>query len=161
MTVKLSPAIKGLITAALMIVAALFIDTNKNTIDPRAQYLVYAIYAVGIAWTIVAFARNNPGAGFGTLFGQGFKCFIVVSLVMVLFTYIFVKAHPEYAEQEAVATREYYIKQGDKVPAEIDDLAAQAKKHYAVTIISVSIFRYLIVGGLVTVASAAILNSRN
>ena len=161
MTAKLSPAIKGLITAILMIAASLYIYANKNTIDARAQYLVYALYAVGIIWAITAFAPSAEGAGrFRDFFSQGFKCFIVVTLVMVILTHIFIKTHPEYAEAEAKSTKEYYQKEGNKLPAEIDDLAAQAKKHYALAYISVSIFGYLIFGTVVSAITAFVVNRR-
>ena len=84
----------------------------------------------------------------------------MVTLVMVGFTFVFVRAHPEYAEQEAKNTKEYYEAKGDKMPAEIEDLSQKAKKQYTVTVISLSIFRYLITGAILTAAISALLIRR-
>ena len=52
---KISPAIKGIITAALMIGMILLIFNIGKDADARLQYAVYAIYALGIVWTLVTF----------------------------------------------------------------------------------------------------------
>jgi len=158
---KISPVMKGLITAAVMIAASFIIDNFKDSVNPRIQYLVYAIYAAGITWTLVGFMKSPAYNGsFGGLFSQGFKCFIIVTLLMVAFTAVFIKMHPEFAEQEAQATKEYYMQKGDKTPQEIEELTKKAKKQYPVIVISISIFRYLIIGAGLTAAATALLRSR-
>lgn len=161
MLLKLSPALKGLITAVLMIGVALLLDSRKEAAGSRLQYLILILYAAGIIWSLVSFGIiEKTSRKFSSFFNQGFKCFIVVTLVMIAFTAVFIKMHPEYAVQEALLTKEYYIKQGDKTPTEIADLVDRAKKQYAITVISVSIFRYLIFGAIVTAGTAALLTRR-
>ncbi|HRX95269.1 MAG TPA: DUF4199 domain-containing protein [Chitinophagaceae bacterium] len=146
MQLQLKPAVKGLITALLMIVAALIIDQTGNT-NPRFQYFVYLIYGTGIFWTLYAKSRQEDTIGsFKEYFSTGFRCFIIITLLMVVFTIIFLKMHPEFLEQEAIATKEYYIQKGGKTPAEMEELANMAKKRYPVLVISLSIFRYLLIG---------------
>ena|SRR5690242_1614670 len=161
MPIRLSPALKGLITSLLIIAVILFIHSRKNNIDPRVQYLVYILYAAGIAWALIPFR----GSRFGELFSIGFRCFIVIVLVLVAFTIIFIKFHPELAVQEAQKTKDYYLKEyyehrGDKTPVQIEEIAKKAKKQYAVTVISISIFRYLIIGVVLTAAISALLIRR-
>ncbi len=161
MQLRTSPAIKGLITAVLMIALALIIAFQKNTANPEWQYLLYLVYAAGIIWTLISFSRSGTFSGkFSELFGQGFRCFIVVTLVMVIFTGIFIKTHPEYAEQEAKATREYYQGKADKTASEIEEMAQKAKKQYPVIFISISIFRYLVAGAVFTTAVSGLLTRR-
>ncbi len=160
MQLRISPVIKGLITAVLMIALALIIASKKNT-TPEWQYLLYLVYAAGIIWTLISFSRSGTFSGkFSELFGQGFRCFIVVTLVMVIFTGIFIKIHPEYAEQEAKATREYYHEKADKTASEIEEMAQKAKKQYPVIFISISIFRYLVAGAVFTTAVSGFLTRR-
>ncbi len=161
MSIKLSPASKGLITAVAMIAGALLIDVSKEKVDPRLQYLIFLLYGLGIVWTLVAFSRSYSFTGkFSALFSQGFKCFIVVTLVMVLFTTVFIKMHPEFAEEEANYQRSELIKTKDYMPDQIDDMIAKGKKQYAIRYISASIFGYLIFGAIVTAATAALLTRR-
>lgn len=152
---NLSPAIKAVITAGLMIVASLLIDKWHEVLDLRIQYLVYLLYLGGIIWSLMA-TRGN----FGQLFSTGFRHFIVVTILMVCFTYVFVKTHPELAEQEKAATISYYQQQGDKLPLEIAEAGEKAKKQYPLAIVSFSIFRYLIIGAALTAGTALILSRR-
>ncbi len=159
---KIPPAVKGLITALLMILLVLFIYFKEDDVDPRLQYLIYAIYAGGVIWTLIAY-RNSPAftGSFGGLFSQGFKCFIVVTLVIVLFTAIFSLMHPEFAEESGEAYRQELIKQKDKTPEQIDQETARYKKQYTVRLVSVSIFGYLIIGVGVTAVGSALLTRRS
>lgn len=160
MQIQLKPAVKGLITALLMIVAALIIDRAGNT-DSRIQYFVYLIYGAGICWTLYAKSQQeNSNGTFKEHFSTGFRCFIVITLLMVVFTIVFLKMHPEFAEQEAIATKEYYIQKGGKTPAELEELAITAKKRYPVLVISLSIFRYLLIGTGFTVFFALLFTRR-
>ena len=144
-----------------MIALVLVIYNAGDSADPRLQYLIYLIYAVGITWTLVAYSRS-PGfkAGFGSVFNQGFRCFIVVTLLLVIFTGVFSMMHPEFAQQTAEAYREELLLKKDKLPAEIETEVADYKKQYTLRLVSVSIFGYLIIGAAVTAVGAALLTRR-
>jgi hypothetical protein len=154
---KISPALKGLLTALVMITVTLLIDHYRDDLDPRIQYSVFILYAFGVLWTLID--ARKVVSGIGALFAYGFRCFIVVTLLMISFTYIYIRFHPELAQQEAAGVREYY--QGkDKTPPQIEELAETAKKQYPVAVISISIFRYLIIGAVSSLGLAVILNRR-
>lgn len=155
---KITPALKGLITGLLMLAVALFLYYSKQPFDSGLQYLVYIIYATGIVWTLVSYRRSvttNPK--FGELFGQGFRCFIVVTLVMVAFTGFFSAAHPEFAKEAAQHYKQELLKEKNKTPAEINEMVTKAEKQYTVQLISASIFGYLIIGAIVTAGCSALL----
>jgi hypothetical protein len=161
MPIKLTAAFKGFITAILMIAAALIIDAKRNTTDPRMQYFILIIYAVGVAWAIISFRQSAQyTAGFAPLFGQGFRCFIVVTLVMAVFSVVFVKMHPEFAEEEAKYQRELLLKDPDTLPNEVDGLVAKVKKQYVVRYLSRAIFGYLVIGAGATAVVCAFATRR-
>jgi hypothetical protein len=158
---KLTPSLKGFITAFVMIALVLGIYYSKRTPETNLQYLIYIIYALGIAWTLIAYRQSSFFTGkFADAFGQGFRCFIVVTLLMVLFTGIFSKMHPEFAEETSIAYREQLVQQNDKTPAEIEKEVSDFKKQYTLKLISGSIFGYLILGAAVTATVAALLTRR-
>ncbi len=161
---KISPAIKGIITALLMIGVILMIYNQGKNADTRLQYLVYAIYAIGIVWTLVAFRQTAAFTGsFGNLFGQGFRCFIVVTLFMALFYGIFNYTHPEFAEESAKFYREQLelaVAKNERLPTDIDPEVATFKKQYTLKLVSGAIFGYLIIGVAVTAAISAFLMRR-
>ena len=161
---KISPTLKGLITAALMIGVILGIYYSGKDADPKLQYLVYALYALGIAWTLLVFRQSASFTGkFGTSFGQGFKCFIVVTLLMALFYGIFNYMHPEFVEESSKNFREQMeqlVVKKEKLPTEVETEVATFKKQYILKLVSGAIFGYLIIGAGVTAVVSALLTRR-
>ncbi|MCY7311690.1 MAG: DUF4199 domain-containing protein [Chitinophagaceae bacterium] len=159
---KLSPAIKAVITASIMIAIALITYYSGLPANSPFQYLIYAVYALGITWTVVAYRNAESFTGkFGGLFNQGFKCFIVVTLLMVAFTGIFSKMHPEFAEESAKLYKEELVLNAkDKTPSDIEEDVARYKKGYTLALIYGSIFGYLIIGAAVTAVTSLLLTRR-
>jgi hypothetical protein len=153
---------KGLITGVLMIAVSLLFYYSKQAADSPFQYVVYIIYAAGVVWTLNDFAKSGDYSNkFGEYFLQGFKCFIVITLLMVIFTLAFNKIHPEFKDQMAENYRKDLVTQGAKTPVEIDAIVKQAKDYYVVMLVSGAIFVYLIVGVIVTLFTTLLLRRRN
>jgi len=155
---KFTPLYKGIITGILM--AAFTWLLYYTQLPPRSplQFLAYALYAGGILWTLISYSRSPAfTAKFSELFGQGFRCFIIVTLIMVAFTTVFSLMHPEFAAEAANYYKEELIKEGNKTPNEIEEMIAGVKKQYTTSVVSVTIFRYLIVGALFTAAGAGLI----
>jgi energy-coupling factor transporter transmembrane protein EcfT len=159
---RLSPALKGAITAAVMIAIALITYYSGMPADSYFQYLVYIVYALGIVWTILAFKNAEKYTGrFWDNFNQGFRCFIIVTLIMVLFTAVFSKMHPEFAEESAKLYKEDLVKLNSKTPAEIESTVEKYKNGYTTMLVYSSIFGYLIIGAIITAATAALTTRRS
>lgn len=159
---KLSPLFKGIITAILMMTVSLITYYSLPAESPL-HYLVFGIYAAGIVWTLITY-KNSPvySGKFGESFNNGFKCFIVATFLMVLYTFTFNKMHPEFAENSARLYKEQQQNQKDnsKTPVEIEQETARYKKGYAMAVVYGSIFGYLIIGAAVTAAASALLTRR-
>lgn len=161
MQIRLRPTIKGVITAAAMIAVFLGIYYSGKNADTRLQYMVYILYALGITWTVVAYRQSNNFTGkFGDVFSQGFKCFIVVTLIIALFYAIFNYQHPEFRDEAAIAYKEQLVDQKDKLPPDIESEVATYKKQYTLRLVSGAIFGYLIIGAGVTAVLSALLSRR-
>jgi hypothetical protein len=158
---KISPALKGTITAALMIGIALAIYYSGMPASSPLQYLIYAVYGLGIVWTIVAYSNSENFTGkFWDKFNQGFRCFIIVTLIMVVFTGIFSKMHPEFAEEAARYYKEDLVKSNSKTPDEIESATIKYKNGYTMLLVYSSIFGYLIIGAFVTAVTSALVTRR-
>ncbi|MBI5371151.1 MAG: DUF4199 domain-containing protein [Sphingobacteriales bacterium] len=162
MNMKLTPALKGLITGLLMIGIALASFYGGLPADSPLQYMVYFTYAAGIVWTIMAYQRSETFTGkFWDAFNQGFRCFIIVTLIMVVFTVLFSKMHPEFATETARMYKEQLLKEAkSKTPAEIEEEVTRYKNGYTTMLVYSSIFGYLIIGAAVTAVTAAITTRR-
>ena len=162
MTEKITPAIKGLITGLLMILTYALIFYTQKPFDYQLQYFSYVIYAAGIIWTLLACSRSPLcNRKFGNLFNHGFRCFIVITLLMVLYTGIFSSLHPEFKDEMAIAYKEQMTKEGNKTQPEIEQEITTFKKQYTLRLVSGSIFGYLIIGAGLTAAVSALLTRRN
>jgi hypothetical protein len=154
---KLTPLLKGLITGIAMLIFSLLtvyaFPVNNNT-----GYIMYILYAGGILWTLIEFSRSAQFTGkFQELFGQGFRCFIIVTLIMVVYTGVFSMTHPDMAQEYSVRYKEELIKQKNKTPAEIDKDVQTIKKQFTTRLVSTSIFGYLISGAIFTAAGAGLI----
>ena len=158
---KITPALKGLITAAVMIGIFFIIYSMGKDADQRIQYFVYIAYILGIVWTVVAYSKSPAFIGkFGDIFGQGFRCFIVVTLLMALFYGIFNYAHPEFAEETSKAYREQLIDEKQTLSTDLESKVATFKKQYITRLVSGAVFTYLLFGAAVTAAASAFLIRR-
>jgi hypothetical protein len=158
---KITPLFKGLITGALMVATSLLLIYTKQPSDSNLQYIAYALYAGGIAWTLIDYSRSSAYTGkFGDIFGQGFRCFIIIVLIMVTFTAIYTAMHPEIAEEAAKLYKADLIKQGNKTPTEIETLVSNVQKQFLTGNIMLAIFGTLIMGAIFTAAGAGLLLMR-
>jgi hypothetical protein len=161
MQLNLTPAVKGLITGIAMALTSLGIYYSKDPANASLQYIIYIIYALGITWTLYMYHQSTLYTGkFGDLFAQGFRCFIIVTIIMVSFTAVFSKMHPEFAEEMSEAYKKELITKKEKMPADIDKEVLTYKKQFTVRLVSASIFGYLIIGAAVTAAVSAFLIKR-
>jgi hypothetical protein len=155
---KITPLIKGIITGTLMVSTSLLLVYTKQPANSGLDYIVYVLYAGGIVWTLLAYSRSeNYIPKFGAIFGQGFRCFIIITLMVVIFTGIYASLHPEIAEEAAKQYKAELIKDGNKTPAEIESIVSNAKKQFVTGNISLAIFGTLIMGTIFTAAGAGLL----
>lgn len=145
-----------------MIVLSLLIYMWLKYFDNAFQYLVYAVYVAGIVWAIMGVDPAGESARtFKAHFAQGFKCFIVVTLMMVLFTWIFLKLNPNLQAEMAENLRKDLTGKGDRTLREIDAMVAVTRERFSVMVVSTTIFSYLMIGTLVTSIASVVINQRN
>ena len=158
---KLSPAIIGIITGAVMILISIGIFSAKGSFENKLQYFAYAVYILGIIWAV---SKYNPPTEeqrkFKSYFNQAFKCYIVVTLLMVIFTFVFLKLNPQMKTEMATNYKAELEKGGNLTPAEIDARVQGAKDYYVTMLISVTSFGYLIIGSLISLVVALFFSLR-
>jgi Protein of unknown function (DUF4199) len=152
---------KGLITGAVMILISICIYMAKKGFDNGLQYITYTAYVAGILWTIFTFKKQTGNtATFKQYFSEGFKCFIVVTLLMVLFTLVFILLHPEMKEQMVAMMRTEIVKLKDITPLDIENRIEAAKKAFIPSLLIGAVFGYLAIGALISVIAAGFLSSK-
>ena len=158
---NLSATFKGLIAGTLMILISMGIYFYRGSFENKLQYITYFVYIAGIIWTLIGYKQSDAEPKtFKNYFSQGFRCFIVVALMMVVFTWAFLMLNPGLKADMAQQYRTDLVKKGNYTAPEIDTMVAKAKEYFTTMLISMTIFGYLLIGSLVTLIGAAFLSQK-
>ena len=150
---KTTPLVKGVFTGLLIVGSMLLLASNGVSAETPAGYLPHILYCGGVGWAIYEYVKSPAYTGkFGGLFNTGFRCFIIVTLIMVIYSVVFYSANPEIKEDMAVKMTEDLKAQKELMPDQITERVAGFKKGFMTTIISLTIFQYLLLGVLFTAA---------
>lgn len=156
---NISATTKGVITGALMVAFSFGLYAWKKNFDNPLQYVVYGTYIGGILWALFDLKKRGGGT-FKNYFSEGFKCFIVVTLMMVLFTWTFITMHPEFKEQMAALMRTDLEKNKDLVASDIDTKVTAAKKMFLPVYLMMNAFIYLAIGALIAAIGGGFLSQK-
>ena len=153
---------KGLITGLLMIVLTLFFFyVLKMPVNQKEQYVIFSVYIAGIIWSLLTYKQTaTENKTFKNYFSTGFKTFIVVTLLMVLYTFIFYKFNTAYRDAGIAENNTMLLKEGNHTPAEIESNANQLKQIFMPVMVGITTFKYLILGSLVTAIASGFLSRK-
>lgn len=159
---ELNPTKKGLVTGLVMIMVALCsFYVLKLPVNQKEQYVIFVIYIAGIAWSLFSYKQTSAAdKNFKSYFSTGFKTFIVVTLLMVLYTFIFFKFNTAYRDAGIAENNALLLKEGNHTPAEIASNANQLKQIFMPVMVGIATFKYLILGALVTVIGSGFLSHK-
>lgn len=143
------PTAIGGIAGIIMILISLGIYYRRGQFENEAQYITYAFYMGAVIFgQYRLFGSGERQLTFRHFFSEGFRVFIIITLLMVAFTWIFLYLNPELRDQMALQLREDLIRAGNRTPSQIEAEVADAKKKYTTFFTSVAIFGYLMIGVL-------------
>lgn len=158
----LNPTRIGLITGLVLIILSLFFYyILMLPVNEKDQYALYAIYTAGILWSLFLYRKTSTeDKSFKSYCSTGFKTFIVVAFLMVLYTFIFFKFNTSYRDAGIAQNNALLLKQGNHTVAEIESNAKQLKQIFMPVMLGITTFKYLILGALVTVTGAGFLSRK-
>jgi hypothetical protein len=152
---------KGLVTGLVMIGLALFFYyVLKLPVNEKDQYALFTVYVAGIAWSLFSYRQTPGDKNFKSYFSTGFKTFIVVTLLMVLYTFIFFKFNTAYRDAGIAENNKLLMKEGNHTAAEIESHASQLKQIFMPVMVGIATFKYLILGALVTAIGSGFLSRK-
>lgn len=147
----------------MIILALFFFYGLKQQPDSEYQYIIYSVYSIGIIWSITAFSKTAGNeTKFKEYFSAGFKTFIVITLLMVVFTGIFFKINPGILESKIELNNKLAVQEGNHTPAEIEANANQMRSIFIPMMLTITTFMYLFLGALVSaITSGVIMQMKN
>ena len=150
----------GIITGVCLILLQLFFFiVIKLPVESPAKYFIYFVYAAGITWSLLHFNKSFQvsSTGIKVFFSTGFKTFIVATLFVVVYTFIFYKLHPEISQAIINSNSQLLKLQGNHTPKEISDNAAQLNHIFIPMIVSITTLLYLFFGAIFTLLISVII----
>jgi hypothetical protein len=138
-----------MVLASLISFYLLHLPENGN-----GQYAIILIYTAGMIWVMDAARQKHPDGKFGTLFQEGFRAFIVCTLLMVVYTYFFYRFNPDIVEAGIRINNQLIEAEGNKTAAEIQANSDKIRDLFMPMMISLNTIKYLFLGALVSVVMA-------
>jgi membrane protease YdiL (CAAX protease family) len=158
---KISAAYKGVITGVVMIATALVAYLLlKLPVNQKEQYVLYAVFTAGIVWSLMAEKKNNTIVSFKDHFEIGFRTFLIATLLMVIFTFIYFKFDTSYIDNLIKENNALLVAEKQRTPIEIEDNAKNIKKMFLPSLLIAATFKYLIVGAIVTAVGASFISQQ-
>lgn len=152
----------GIVTAVVMILASLlFFYTFKQPVNSNSQFMVWAIYIVGVIAALINYKKTNAEPkSFKNYFTQAFKCFIVVTLLMAIYTFIFYKINPQILETALSENNKLILAEGNRTPMEIAENEKKLRGIYIPMMLAMHIVKNLFLGAFAGVIGAAFLSKK-
>jgi hypothetical protein len=152
---------KGVVIGFVLIITSiitfylLHLPENGNS-----QYLTIGLYILGIFWILFSYKKNTSNLGIKSFFTEGFKGFIVVTLLMVVYTFVFYKLNPQILEKGIADNNELIKMEGNKTLAEIRENENKLRSMFMPMMLMLNTIKYLILGALVSLVMGTFLSQK-
>ncbi len=125
----------------------------KQEINSNYQFIIYAFFIAGIVWSLL----TEPAGKLREYFSTGFRVFIVITLLMVAYTFVFYSLHPEIRNAQIDVNNKLLQQQGNHTSMEIEANSKQLKSIFMPMMLAITTFLYLLSGSIITLLSSIII----
>lgn len=159
---NLSAKYIGIIAGLLMVLISLLLFYSFHLPDTGiVNYICYALFTGAIIIALLKFHKNyNGDKEFKDYFSEGFKTFVVIVLIMAVFTFIFYKMNPLILESKLAEINKYNVLDKNKTPGEMIENSNQIRKVFIPMTLATTTMMYLFLGALITAVGAGLLSQR-
>ncbi len=153
-----TPLTKGIAISLILIVLGLvtyFLDLGTSGTQ-TLQWVGYLVFIVAIIWSVNIYGKQiDYNAGFGNYFSHGFKISALVTLIMIVFTVIFIYLFPDIKEKGIEAARKGMAEK-NMTQEQIDQAIGFTQKFFMVFVIGGALVFYLFFGAIASLIGAGI-----
>ena len=151
----------GFITALVMIIFNVVLYITGNSFEPWSQYVSYIPFLVGLILNGMAFSKaNDAQITFGYAFGSCIKACCIITLCVLVWSFIAVMIFPEMKEKSLEIAQQSMAKKGLS-DEQIDQSLEMTKKYFTLFMVVGVVFGYMLVGAIFSLISAAIAKKDN
>lgn len=131
-------------------------------VESNFQFLVYSIFTFGVLWGLIVYHRSDAAnKKFKDYFSAGFKTFVIVAFLMAVFAFVFFSLNTGFRDAKIAENTKLIVAEGNHLPREIEENERQLRKLFMPIMVSSAMFRYLIIGALVTAVGAGFLSRKS
>ena len=155
---KLSSTQIGVVSGTLLVLISAILYFFLNY-DYRgySQFGIYFIFSIAIFVAIYNHAAKTRTSSVTNLFSEGFKAFVVMTLLMVVFSYIYFKMNPQILEEAIIENNQLIAKEQDHTPAEIEVNTRRIREIFMPMTISITILKFLLMGTIFSIIFSMLL----
>ncbi len=152
----------GLITGGIMVLVSLLMFYQFHLPDTgTVKYVCFSIYTIGIIISLFLFKNKNiEGKEFKDYFSEGFKTFVVVSLIMAIFTFVFYKMNPQIFEKTIEEINKINALDTNKTAAEVIENGNKIRNIQLPMTVTINTLIYVVIGALVSLIGAGFLSQK-
>jgi hypothetical protein len=152
----------GLITGGLMVLVSLLMFYQFHFPDTgTVKYVCFSIYTIGIIVSLFNFKnKHTEQKEFKEYFSEGFKTFVVVALIMAIFTWVFYKMNPQIFEKTIEEINKINSLDTSKTPAEVIENGNKIRSIKLPMTVTINTMIYMILGALVSLIGAGFLSQK-
>lgn len=152
---------KGIVTAITMVIAAVILFYFFHLPEKGlSQFFVISIYFLGIIWTIFSNKSNTNLTRFKDYFSEGFKAFIAVTFIWIIFTFIFYRINPQILENVINENNSILAKEGNRTLEEIKINEEKLRRNFMPIMLSFTTVMYLFFGALVSLVCSVVISKK-
>lgn len=153
-----SPATNGIIIALISIVLFLVYYFMKLSFEEGILRWIPAIIMLALViFFITKWANDmNNNVTFGQCFGYGFKMIAISTIIVFLFTVIFIYTFPDYKTQFLGAMRVKFNENHDLSDEQKSQAVGMMEKFFTISILAGSLLGNLIIGTIASLIGAAV-----
>jgi hypothetical protein len=146
----------AVITAIVMIIVGVGLYVGGLAFTSWAEYVGLVPFLIGIILNAVAFSKaNDEFVTFGNVFGSGFRATALITIIMLVWSFISILIFPEMVTKGMEMAREGMLKKGMS-DDQIDNAMNMARKYFKLFMIMGVIFRYVFWGVIFSLIGGAI-----
>jgi hypothetical protein len=152
---------KGLIASFLIIASSVFTFYVLNWSEKgNIQYINIGLFLLGIFWTVFDASRKESVVSIKSMFNEGFKYFMLVTLLLTVFTFIFYRLNPQILENVLVENNKLIEAAQNKTPAEIEENTKKIRSIFMPMMLMFTVIRYLLLGSISSLVTAYFIQLR-
>ena len=152
-----STVTKGFVIGLVMIAITLGMTFSGIAMNSPLKWLSYIIFIVGVIIAINQYGKQiNYNSTFGNYFAHGFKIAALVTVIMIVYSVIFITVFPEFKEQALDEARKQMRSRKDLSEENMEKAIDMTKRFFMVGMIGGILLFYLITGAIASLIGAAI-----